>query len=103
MEREGAHLAFGVYARENSTPWRATRSIAGVRTQRAPYAPAWPNDQSSAMAKSTFGRAGCWLDTSCNGRYTARPRLATAHARHRIRVARITIPSSGYRSRAEAG
>jgi hypothetical protein len=38
IERDGAHLALGVYAREKSKPSRATRSKPGVLTHDVPYA-----------------------------------------------------------------
>ena len=55
MAREGAHFAFGVYARLKRIPSLANRSNAGVFIHLHPYAPACPKLQSSAIAKRILG------------------------------------------------
>src|SRR5688572_24456802 len=55
--RDGVHD--GAMQKEwvKSIPCDATRSNVGVFTALSPYAPAWPNDQSSAMQNTMFGRS----------------------------------------------
>ena len=56
LARHGEHLGLEVKQFSKSTPSLAMRSKAGVCTQLQPYAPAWGQPQSSAIAKRIFGR-----------------------------------------------